>query len=91
MASGRVRLAVKCLAAVLVLACFALPRFTSFANQEPHDSEGSRRIDPPRAEDELGRKGADTHEREPPAGHALDRIGSKRVAAERVRSVQFAS
>ena len=33
MASGRVRLAVKCLAAVLVLACFALPRFTSFANQ----------------------------------------------------------
>ena len=91
MASGRVRLAVKCLAAVLATACCAFPRFTSFANQEPDDSEGSHRIDPPRTEDELGRKGADSHEREPPAGHALDRIGSKHVAAERVRNVQFAS
>ena len=47
MASGRVRLAVKCLAAVLATACCAFPRFTSFANQEPDDSEASR-IDPPR-------------------------------------------
>ena len=74
----------------MVTARLAFPCLPTFTDDEPHNPEGSRRVYPPSADQELRDERTDGHEGEPTARDALDRIGAKGPATKRVSDLKLA-